>query len=117
MKKLDFVKRLVKVRQVNRKTIKGRIKKRYRDLDTELSWRLFQLFPGSWDDEARFKGMTLVITHVAVFVLSRIDINTAPEAIVKELFLELKKEFGYSLGRKYLKELVNQVIRIKLLNS
>ena len=117
MRKVDFISRLKSVRKTNGKKIKGRIKKRYKKIDDELSWRLFQLFPVEWKDSDRFKGMTLVITHITSYVLSRIDINFATEDIVNELYIELRTEFDYMLGKRYIRELVNQIIRIKLLNS
>ena len=117
MKKVDFISRLNEVRKVNKKTVKGRIKKKYRTVDDELSWRLFQVFPTQWSDEERFRGMSLLITHITAFVLGKLHLNIDTDEIAESLYSELREELGYFMSKKYLKELVNQIMRIKLLNS
>lgn len=84
--------------------------------DDELSWRLFQLFPGHWSDQARGRALGLLITHLVTLVCS-LNENNIPREQLPSLVVSDLKEKNLLLSHRYAKHFVDLLFDLDLLNT
>lgn len=95
----------------------GRIKRKYSEEDNETAWRIFQLFPSEWDDDARFKGVILVSVHLTLTSIFYKNLGIPEKEIIDNLYESLRDELGVLLGKKYIANYIYQVDKLKKWNK
>ena len=72
------------------------------DLDDELAWRLYQVFPSDWNEEDRYAGMTVLTCHLTFYSLALLKKDVSLYDGANYLYQNLIEDFGYTVGKKYL---------------
>lgn len=117
MTKKEFLAELYRSRQANVNSGIGNFKAKYSGEDDDLAWRLYQVFPGSWDSERRFFGLCILIPHMTIFVQMHLFKGMPVEKIAARLKKHLREELFFHISLKFLEIFVKDVQSTKTLNN